>query len=552
MRETNCTGGRCLRGAAFLIGALAVPPALAAQRCDSLSTRTSLGLASGDSIAAVEIVTSPPRFPMGSRAASLLHFTTRPSTIRRELLFAAGDTVDSLRIAESLRRLRQLRILEDAVLRVRRCRSGDRLLVRLSVETRDAWSERPVVRIRSTGSTVGVSESNLLGTGRSVRLAVLGTGSRLGFAESIRDPALPGRLASGEVGVSQFADGSQLFLDLRSRAHGLADAWTAEGMAFESEREPRSLPTDQFTRAGSWFLIGRRLGRWNGDDAPPSHADYLLAGAETQRADLTSRSAASMLGPAAVHRKYAGVNIGFARVSTRFEPVTWILPDERIADLPRGVEAEVVAGRGRDEAARLPASRLDAWLGGTWLPRASSVVMADAWVTSFGGDATSGGSDLRAALQLLRPAANGLWIARVAGEQLHNPDPDIRALAMFDPTTALRSPATGFAEVALSASLERSARLTAATRGYSLDAVGVAAMSRRWDPVSGGAEAPPATLVAAGIGLRLTPTHIERATVQLQLLYPMIPSAGLARTPRLALTVQPWLLAGRHRPGRDP
>ena len=93
---SQSTAARLL-GAALLVAPWA---AARAQVCDTVSSRTSLAALSGRPIAAVHVVTADPD-PLPGPAAHLgvLHVRTRPSTVRRELLVAAGDTVDTLRVA---------------------------------------------------------------------------------------------------------------------------------------------------------------------------------------------------------------------------------------------------------------------------------------------------------------------------------------------------------------------------------------------------------------------------------------------------------------------
>src|SRR6202049_395268 len=81
--------------------------------CSVSSSGVTLGLLWGHLIDSVAVITSTPNLGRRGRAIAKMHVRTRPEIIRRELLFAAGDTVDTLRVAESLRRLRKLQFLED-------------------------------------------------------------------------------------------------------------------------------------------------------------------------------------------------------------------------------------------------------------------------------------------------------------------------------------------------------------------------------------------------------------------------------------------------------
>jgi hypothetical protein len=71
-----------------------------------------------------------------SKLINRMHATTRVSTIRRELLFHAGERYDSARVAESERNLRRLGVFREvAIDTVHRDTS---VIVR--VQTADGWS----------------------------------------------------------------------------------------------------------------------------------------------------------------------------------------------------------------------------------------------------------------------------------------------------------------------------------------------------------------------------------------------------------------------------
>src|SRR5512144_3010149 len=66
------------------------------QACDSVSSRTSMSAFAGVPIRSVKIVTQgPPAFPGVARALDNLHVRTREATIRRQIRFQPGDTLDT-------------------------------------------------------------------------------------------------------------------------------------------------------------------------------------------------------------------------------------------------------------------------------------------------------------------------------------------------------------------------------------------------------------------------------------------------------------------------
>lgn len=145
----------------------------------------------------------------------LLHNRTRPETVERRLLFRRGDAYDSLRWAESERLLRQERFLADAKVRTRVGPDGR---TSTTVETWDKWSTSVLTSLNRSGGEVqwllGVSEANLLGSGRSVggyyQSTVLRTSWNVGFLDNafLRQ----GHLLS--LNLSQASDGNTYALRL--------------------------------------------------------------------------------------------------------------------------------------------------------------------------------------------------------------------------------------------------------------------------------------------------------------------------------------------------
>jgi outer membrane protein assembly factor BamA len=124
---------------------------------------------SGVRITSLAIVSEGPDLPGPAQVAAGLHHVSREGTIRRQLLFAPGDTVDTLLVGETMRRLRRQRLYSDAVLLAERCDGTGG--VGLVLRTRDTWTLRPTARLRSSNSlSIGVEEKNLFGTARTVAL----------------------------------------------------------------------------------------------------------------------------------------------------------------------------------------------------------------------------------------------------------------------------------------------------------------------------------------------------------------------------------------------
>lgn len=528
-----------------------------ASACRAATPITTAGEFSGRPISAVDVVTrAPDGLPGPASVVDNLHIRTREATVRRRLLFAAGDTVDTLRVAESVRRLRGLRYLADVGLLAGRCADGS---VRLTVLTRDAWSTQPTLKANgSSGGTLGLTESNVLGTGRSAKLYVRSDAGRIGLGAAYSDPWVLGSNLSASIYRNAYRDGASWGGGIATRSRSIFDPWHAElVVGRELRRAPGATWGDTVIRDGAHLLVSHRV------SASPRGATALIAGLEYQSAAVSAAPGAMIVGPRTVRRAFAGVDVGATRRTAHYRQNSWLLGGDPartpanaassrgIADLPVGFEGEGVVAVGRDFASGRPGLHADLWGGRVWVPGERWVVTTDAWASGYrlGNSWTAGSA--RAAVGIMHPAARGLWTARIAGEQLTDPDPDVRALATVDPTLRALNTRSGLAETAFAASLERSARLVAVGHGYTLHGALFGAASMRWDPALPGTSSGTDRLYvgAAGLGIRLVPTRFGRATLRLDLGFPLLRSASLPARPFIGFSIVPSFSAGRHRDG---
>ncbi|MFB3112244.1 MAG: hypothetical protein ACE10G_09445, partial [Gemmatimonadales bacterium] len=108
-----------------------------------------------------------------ARSMNRFRFPTRRYVVRARLLFRTGEAYDSARVEESARRLGQLQIFQE--IEIDTIRIQDKLAV--VVRVRDSWSTIPKfsIQVASDGTltgAVGVTESNLLGTGNLIHAAL--------------------------------------------------------------------------------------------------------------------------------------------------------------------------------------------------------------------------------------------------------------------------------------------------------------------------------------------------------------------------------------------
>ncbi|MEP6763020.1 MAG: hypothetical protein ABJB66_01855 [Gemmatimonadaceae bacterium] len=506
----------------------------------------------------VDIVTHGPRsLRIVGAALDRVHTRTRVGTIRRELLFSPGDKLDSLDVSESLRRLRSLGFLDDAFIVARSCNSvADADSIDITVVTRDAWSTSASGSTHGTGGSVGLTERNVFGTGRALRLGL--QSDQRGFNRSIglREPSLFGSDLIGDVRLAQFSHGASWQAAIVTRRRALVDPWTLDARAFSYDRGQKDLTSGSSKRVSVSGIIGRRI-----SDVDADRALYFLTGAE----GLNSRFAAApnefTIGPAGRQRQYVGALVGLGVQATHFDTLSWLLPSGGIVDVPDGVETQFVVGPGRDFMNHQYAAHLDSWIGAAHTMGSKSVVYSDAWISVFAGNADLQQSTLRASVVAARRASRGLWSLRLTADHMRSLDPDARIMGSVDVTSRLLTPTFRIANDAVALSAERSVHLREIVRGSMLDAALYVAGSLRHEPTSSQIGLPSQTfeqilpahpsvdvsVIAFGTGLRLVPSRSPRSTIRLDVGFASIKTIGVRNKPYIALSVLPWIATGRRR-----
>ena len=522
-------------------------------RCDTLQSEVTLGALSGQTIDSVIVATAAPNVGRLGRTVARLHVRTRESVVRRELLFAAGDTVDTLAIAESLRRLRALAFLAHAEIDARRCSSTVSQTLALTVLTRDSWTTRPDLKTGS-GSRIGLTERNLLGTGRAVSLDLVPHHGSIGGGVTVFDGFGFGSGISTRAQYQRYTDGSMGGLLFSRRQATLSDAWRASVDISDQQHEPRAPLSDNFERTSAELIAGVRVT----PKRSPS-AVYLLGGVATEHGSLIAAPNADILGPTRIDRHFTGPELGAAIVATRYDTLTWLFDNGSVVDVPRTVEGEAVVGIGSGRVSAWEPSapvdvahsnfmtHYDAWLGEEWLPTRRSRVVSDVWLAGYSRAGAWSSSHLRAALTAEHAASNGVWRMTAASEQLNDPDPDVRALAIYDRALGFVPQRARLAESALALSVERTRHLHSVGGSLELDGSLFGALSKRWDPSPGSSTQEDVSVGLLGAGLALSPRRAGRATLRLDYGVPVVATAGVRRAPRLNITVMPWLEYGRHR-----
>ena len=521
-------------------------PLARADDCAVVESRASLATLSGARIASLAVVRTGPDLPGPVRMAAGLHPLSRESSIRRQLLFAPGDTVDTMLVGETMRRLRRQRLYSDAVLLAQRCQPTG--AVGLVLKTRDAWTLRPTARLRSSSSLVlGVEEKNLFGTGRVVaitsEISRWGTGAGVTFV----DPWLFGRDVEASMRIARLGGGRSLRLGLRNHEYSVFDVWRAEGSVARVSFADTGAAERSLHAVRSGVLVGRRISR------AVTSATSLLAGAEFDSAVAvvqTSRDPPGLASGSRV-RSFVGADVGILHRTARYDTASWVVPGRGFLDVPLGWEGDAVVGAGYERAVRTPALKLDAWVGRIWIPARGRLLTLDGWTSGYAGRGVEANHIARVSAAWYESAWRGLWGARITVERTLDLDPDLRALSLMrladHSAPALRDhvarDGTGVA-----GSAERGVHLVAVGTSSVLDLGAFVAGSYRW----GVQNAPGGTLRAGVVGarFRLLSANGSVSNVRVDVGYPVALSEVLPRRPFAVMTVGTLFDVTRQRDGR--
>jgi hypothetical protein len=365
---------------------------------------------------------------------------------------------------------------------------------------------------------------------------------RLGIGVTFNDPWFFGSRFGASLGQDTYRDGSQWNATLRLREESVLAPWGAELGGIASEYEPGGPTADRFERGAAHLLVRRRL--FERSTAVTS----VLFGAEAERASLAAAVGAPIVGPPRANRNFVGLTLGLGRASVSYDTLTWLLPNEAIVDVPLSFESEAVVSAGRDAVLGTPMTHVDLWAGKAWLPSRHSLAVADLWASGFSSPGRWDAASLRASVAYYQAAKRGFWTTKLTAERLLNPDPDVRTFVTMDPTARLLPDQRRLAEGAVSLTAERDVRLRSLTRSWALDGALFAAASSRLETVDPSPEHIDVAMV--GLGLRLTPTRLGRATARLDIGYPIAASPLAKRGLYFGIGLSPWWGDDRHRVGR--
>jgi hypothetical protein len=155
--------------------------------------------------------------------ANALHFITREGVIRRELLFATGDSLDAERILESQRNIRSTQLIEDVEVKATAVGADS---VDLEIVSSDLWTTKvsPMFQTGGGNSKIGFlfAEKNLLGTGQLIETTGQAGTDQDGFSILYRNRREWGTRIAASLGYSDFTYDRRYLVQLEKPRYSLS------------------------------------------------------------------------------------------------------------------------------------------------------------------------------------------------------------------------------------------------------------------------------------------------------------------------------------------
>lgn len=162
------------------------------------------------------------------RAANAIHVETKPSVLKKQLLFRKGEVLNIALLAETERNLRALPFIKSASVTALPPHDG---VSDVLVVTQDIWTTQPGISFGSKGGRTTYSfdfeEKDLAGTGRSLSVAYDRGSDRTTRSVIFQDPYLFSPFWKGMLLYADNSDGRQRALEVQRPFYAFEAPWSA-------------------------------------------------------------------------------------------------------------------------------------------------------------------------------------------------------------------------------------------------------------------------------------------------------------------------------------
>ncbi|PCI36424.1 MAG: hypothetical protein COB53_09620 [Elusimicrobia bacterium] len=278
------------------------------------------------------------------QTANRIHIPTRKHIIEHDNLLPVGSLFDPLKAIETERNLRSLGFLRHASVRPLLLKDGT---TDLQIRTQDAWTLLPQLSLGTEGGddflVYGISESNLLGLGKSISIFHSQVGGEIRNDLRYTDPRL---LGSWNELTTQFADtnrGSEAGVRILKPFFSLTEtqAWDFSWASINQEEslyqnaDEISKFNERFSSVRSRF--GLRVGRW-GDTTHRINFGTLYTNADFGETRDTRA------GTLPKDRRLSGPIVGYSWIQPRYRGEQNIDGMQRTEDYNLGNEFSLETG----------------------------------------------------------------------------------------------------------------------------------------------------------------------------------------------------------------
>lgn len=290
--------------------------------------------------------------PWYGRVANELHASTEPAAIRALLSIEPGEAVEAERIYEAERRLRGQSFLTAARIVPRDCSDEQ---VDAVVRVRDAWTLQFSADVTSaggeTGTGVGISDDNFLGSGKEFSIGVDSNDDRTTGAVGYSDPAVFGSRWTLDLEHRRASDGGGDAITIARPFQRTDQPWS---LRFSVDNNRGDLNFDQAgdTAFTSDYKSERARLEWQYLVASTPRGGWR-AGVGWRRdhaafGDLEAEEPQLRRPPTLFNRRLDGPYVVVERFRDRYRGFRNVRQVGRTEDFRMGLDTRLVAGRFRD------------------------------------------------------------------------------------------------------------------------------------------------------------------------------------------------------------
>ena len=280
------------------------------------------------------------------RFANEYHVITTEATIRDDVLFVEGESVDTNILAETERLLRSRRYLRQAEVKVTAyCPASQS--VEVTVSTWDNWSLLPKISLGHEGgktkSNLGFAEDNLFGTGNQLQAEYFSDSEREGYQLKFLSPNIGGSYWQTGLQYADNSDGESYQFRINKPFYRISSQWSFN---FELSKEIKDVIEyelgDEYNEYQSNRDYAEVSGGWKISQSG-HQVQHLNAGITLDDRQFAMNSASTL--PEPDDRDLSQIWIGWDWFESDYQKMFNFFQFNKVEDINFGWQASVRLGR---------------------------------------------------------------------------------------------------------------------------------------------------------------------------------------------------------------